>query len=161
MDTIISSVARELSDQLSPAPDGFLWEKQPDHYDHDCDIIWEGSWTLVPNYQSPRNKCKDFKQEFKYSNLSNYNYNYDLSCNYNRDLSCKVCPETNDGPNEEVIIQKQKISKTLNPSYHVCDHTTHKVCSESPCCDFFWHDGECKYVSDDGNCGYAVRFGDQ
>jgi hypothetical protein len=162
MNQVISSVISELCEDIPPypAPDGFIWKKEPDNFRDG--IVWEGNWVL--SNQIIKIEClQKTKQETKKSYPS---------CKWkcpNQHMENHFCYEKKGGYDkwtntcQDILIKKQReqISKTFNPDYHVCQHKTHSVCSNSLCCDIFWHEGECHFISNDGECGYAVRFGDQ
>lgn len=171
--TIVSDVIsdlryedREDREQNYPrkTPFGFIWEREPDEYDYDNDLIWEGNWTLVPEKKIPI-QIQDHCNDKKCSKAPK------VLCNCpNAHMGDHYCYENKGGydkwfeqyKKELIENQRAAIARTLNPNYHICTHDTHEICTGSPCCDCFWHEGDCHFVSDDGECGYAVRFdGDQ
>lgn len=173
--TIISNVVSDLYqfesngyEKNTPpysAPHGFQWQKESDEYDHENDVVWEGNWILVPEQsvkQSVNKCCSKFKlTEFEC-----------LGCQWkcpNGHMESHFCYQDEGGYdmwlekyNQELIQCQQKIiADTLSPNYHTCTHETHTSCTNSLCCDFFWHEGECDFIShvDGEHTGYAVRFG--
>ena len=144
--TVISAVVLDLFVDQPPyqAPNGLIWEKVPDEYDSSTNIIWEGNWELV----SPKKIQNEYLGEKEQKKSLFNDWKYDDHGVYSKEKIAKK--------------QRETIAKTLDPSYHVCDHKTHESCTGSPCCDWIWHDGNCHFVSDDGECGLAIRLnGDQ
>jgi len=149
MNQIISAIVNDLNGSY-PA-NGQIWKKTPDEYDETRGIIWEGEWVLENEYE---NKFEKFENDYKVEKK------YVCDCP-NAHMGEHYC-YNNCYPKKNLIKEEQmRISNTFNPHYHNCNHKTHKTCSNSPCCDVIWHGGICKYVTDDGECGYAVRLGDQ
>lgn len=144
--TLISNIVSDIGHNAHHlAPDGFIWQKELDEYDAANDIIWEGNWNLVP-IRDVRDAVPSIKKSCKEEKLEKFEKKFDTIEKFD-------------------IIEKQRkaISRTLNPSYHICTHVSHESCTKSICCDWFWHDGNCGFVSDiDGKKeGFAVRYGDQ
>lgn len=170
--TFISTVVSDLLNDGYPkdfdkAPKGFIWKKSPDQYDPVYDMIWEGSWDLVPEQKEPEPVFeKKIEKKIEKRKFDHCEWNCP-----NGHMGDHYCYKDKGGYDmwlhgykaECIKRQRKAISNTLNPEYHICTHGTHEVCSNSVCCDFFWHDGGCSFVSDvDGEKGgYAVRFGDQ
>jgi hypothetical protein len=194
--TLISTVVSDLLRSTNPdhpyqAPKGFVWQKNPDEYDHDNDMIWEGSWNLVQEIQEiqkmiPCGLCKltekidwccsneSKKIKIKIEPASQLTKIVKRSCEWNcpnGHMEDHYCYESDGGydkwlvnyKKERIESQREAIARTLNPAYHVCTHDSHDECTNSVCCDFFWHEGDCEFVSDvdEKEQGFAVRFGDQ
>jgi hypothetical protein len=152
MDQILSAVTSECQQDQPPypAPVGLVWFKEPDEYDRENGVVWEGNWTLV----SAKNGCgaggglgSKTKSAF-YKQISDYCHNHDHDHNHDHN---------------RIQIERKAVENTFCPEYHVCKHKSHKVCTNSSCCDLFWHDDDCDFVSDfDGKQGgYAWRNGNQ
>jgi hypothetical protein len=162
--TLISTVVSDLLKSEYPyeATKGFVWKKDPDEYDQINDLIWEGDWNLVP--ETNVDTCclgmccccsKDVKVANKHCEWKCPNGHMENHYCYMSDKWFTKYEK------EHIESQRETIVRTLNPDYHTCIHETHEICTKSVCCDFFWHEGECYFVSDvDGEKeGYAVRFG--
>jgi hypothetical protein len=140
-----------------PAPDGFIWEKF-DHYSDKNNVIEKGKWILkqIQLINTDQKLQKEIKIEIKLNRCE--------KCP-NRHMEDHFCYDKIGGydsyQKKEEERKKQIISNTFNSNYHKCNHRDHKTCSASPCCDVFWHEGECNYVSENGGCGLAVIYGDQ
>ncbi len=158
--SIISAVASELRGDpfQTPAPSGYIWKKDSDKYDFTIGVILEGSWVLVPQQQ----------QQLCTSKTSSKIESDSCNCGSpNAHMSDHFCYKGTGGFQtylkkcKMMLIKEQRetVSKTFHHDYHVCNHKNHDVCTGSPCCDLFWHDGQCCFISEDGECGYAVRFG--
>jgi hypothetical protein len=164
MESLITNVASDLGNDDYE----FGWEKKPDEYDQTNDVVWEGNWEIVQK-KGKWDADTDLKS-LKKTSVEILKCN--LKCKWNcpnGHMGDHFCYENEGGYDkwlkkykEELIkSEREAIERTLNPDYHVCTHTTHSVCTESLCCDFFWHEGDCDFVSNDGECGFAVRYGDQ
>lgn len=140
INSIIFSVASEFNEDQPPydAPNGFVWKKDPDVYDEKSDIVWEGNWNTVPIVSPVVGKKSGEKCEWGCSNA-----HMDTHYCYERFGGFSKCKD------ELVKNEREMIAKTFNPNYHVCDHTTHEECTNSPCCNCFWHEGVCYFESDD------------
>jgi len=165
--SIILAIAAELGESSPPpylAPFGKVWQKTPDEYDAKNDMVWESGWELV---------CKS-EQNFFETKKTQTQTQIHIIKTETETTGCKwgcpnghmgsghYCYEREGGHNRKQLEEQRKaVALTFNPDYHVCNHETHQVCSGSRCCDLFWHDGQCHFVSDDGKCGYAVRYGNQ
>jgi hypothetical protein len=176
--TVILAVAAELNEShIYPppyeAPSGKVWQKTPDVYDQENDIVWEGNWELTEQLIEPvacdPKSCHPTKTTKTILACTCVVDQCKWGCPNGHMGSDHYCYE-NDGGYEswlnkfsadKIKNQRKTVNWLFNPNYHVCNHETHAVCSGSPCCDLFWHEGDCHFISDDGKCGYAVRFGDQ
>jgi hypothetical protein len=159
MDLIISSVVSDLTkDHPYLAPPGKDWFKEPDEYDQTSDIIWEGNWVLREKSSSEMIKIQPIKTIQKPTTCK-----WKCPNEHIEDHNCYESHGGFDAYKEKVVEQQRQIvSKDLNPCYHVCNHKTHSVCSKSPCCDFFWHSGDCDFISEDREIGgLAWRYGNQ
>lgn len=150
MDQLILSVASDLSEEHPPypAPNGFIWRKDPDEFDHSTGVIWEGAWNLILFSflnSDPTTPTKIQKNVFSTKTTT-------------KTMTTNITVPKTAVP--KIFEQRKIIEQNLDCNYHVCNHKTHDVCTRSPCCDFFFHDGCCKFISDDGGCGLAVRFGE-
>jgi hypothetical protein len=147
MNSIISAVASDFIDTIQDTPErppysapiGKVWVKNPDEYDSTNDIIWEGQWILQESYPSyvyttPRKRKLDFDTDFdcKRKKLDENRYWKNLAEKHRKTVSSMFCPE-----------------------YHVCTHKEkgHSVCSKSVCCDLFFHEGKCNWISPSGKVG--------
>lgn len=135
---------------------GFTWVKDPDQYDSELDVVWEGQWRLVNDLQKEEH-TKEKEKEKCLCTCPNvhmidhfcYQLNYQISFEDWIEKCKKNLIEN----------QKKAVSQTFCEEYYMCTHETHTVCTNSICCDLFYHDGECHF--NDGNGGYAVLYGDQ
>lgn len=181
MDQILTAVVSECRHDIPPysAPSGSVWFKEPDEYDQECNVVWEGNWVL-------RNAgCEDFGSDLVCKVIENKtlppvvsksiaSVTHHTFCKWkcpNGHMKDHYCYEKDGGyetyekkyRKELITKQRKAVESMFSPDYHVCRHKSHMSCTKSPCCDVFWHEGECKFVSDvDGQKGgWAYRFGDQ
>jgi hypothetical protein len=180
--TLISNIVSDiaLSDPkpsfLDEAPEGFTWQKDPDEYDAVNDLLWEGGWSLQPLRQDHHcfgkfdgTKCTCGVKKIP-EKLEKPRVPCEWKCP-NGHMEDHYCYKSEGGydkwlvqyKKEKIERERKAISNIFNPDYHVCTHKCHESCTNSICCDVFWHDGECDFVSDvDGKEeGFAVRYGDQ
>jgi len=175
---IVSDIASDIALDLKPsylgeAPDGFIWQKDPDEYDAVNDLLWEGGWSLVSIKQQQHclSKFDDTKCTCEVKKIV---AEKPRACKWNcpnGHMEYHYCYESEGGydkwlvqyKKEKIEKERQAIANTFNPDYHVCTHNSHESCTNSVCCDIFWHEGDCDFVSDvDGKEeGFAVRYGDQ
>ncbi len=143
--SIISSVASEFHGLLFPTQDGYIWQKSPDVYDVEHDAVWEGNWNLVPEnnqnnqIQFQKTKATECKWGCPNGHIENH-YCYESQGGYSVYMKKYGTNKINQ--------QRQEVKMIYNPKYHVCNHKTHEVCSGSPCCDLFWHEGKCRHIKD-------------
>ncbi len=161
--SIISAIASQLNDCFPyPAPSGKVWQKDPDEYDPVNDVIWESEWKLVEEVKEIcYNKSdKSDKSDFKEKTFLKHNQKHN-QCTWgcpNAHMKEHYCYESEGGylkwlkKYEADKLKKQRmiVANVFSPNYHICNHKTHEVCSGSPCCDLFCHEGECHYISNNG-----------
>lgn len=162
MNQIIASVASDLCNDLGgqqTPPAGFVWVKEPDQYDQETDIVWEGEWKLVPGEDKPIKqvgKGKSLASKWKVKPMKTCVGNCP-----NQHMEDHFCyyTELRGGFKNQLRIrnyqQKKIISQTFAPEYYKCNHESHSGCTNSMCCDVFWHEGPCK------RGGIASKYGDQ
>jgi len=162
MNQVISSVAAQLNaDKQVGGRDGDLssglvWKRTPDEYDQEVNVVWQGEWVLA----KPTKRCHSGGGITKTKAQPR---NCGWKCP-NGHMDDHYCYRGYGGfavyQKKVIECQKKNVANNLNPDHYTCDHDTHEVCSGSLCCDLFWHAGECHFISADGGCGNAVRFGE-
>ena len=126
----------------SAVPEGWIWEREPDEVDRvDPRIIWEGNWVLK-KIEKIEWKPVEKRIEIK------------IPCNEKCvEIPCTYTPVTCYSNIEK---QRACIAQNINPVYYACTHKSHQICTNSLCCDFFWHGEdydtkECHYRGEDGD----------
>lgn len=177
-DEIVSSL---FNIEKRPQHIGFTWVLEPETYDPYTDCFFEGGWTLVPNDKLNETIDKEDKsvavklnEEIVCFSVAQLPKKCEWGCPDGH-LSAHSCYKTDKGyeggyyeykeKHDKELIEKQReiIRRNYNPNYYTCKHDSHFMCTNSICCDTFWHEGECHFISEeDGEeGGMAWRYGDQ
>lgn len=163
MDKVILSVSQDLCEDLPPheAPSGYRWTKDPDEF-IDGEIHKSEWWYLEPILEPILEQTPCVKKtEAEVKNPVEQKF---LTCPWkcpNEHMENHYCYEKFGGYSKFVKDNRKKIK--LEQKHTNCKHKTHVFCTNSSCCDWFEHDGDCYFISEvDGKEeGWAVRYGDQ